>query len=56
MTEFKKYNSIENNYNKDFLNEHSGSYAGLEKSEQKIFNRHLNKFSVELIKNLYISN
>jgi Rnl2 family RNA ligase len=40
----------------DFLKEHSGSYAGLEKSEQKIFNRHINKLSVELIKKLYMSN
>lgn len=39
----------------DFLKEHSGSYAGLEKSEQKIFNRHLNKLSVELIKKVYMS-
>lgn len=39
----------------DFLKEHSGSYAGLEKSEQKIFNRHLNKLSAELIKKLYMS-
>jgi Rnl2 family RNA ligase len=39
----------------DYLKEHSGSYAGLEKSEQKIFNRHLNKLSVDLIKKLYMS-
>lgn len=40
----------------DFLKEHSGSYAGLEKSEQKILNRHINKLSAELIKKLYMSN
>ena len=34
----------------DFLKEHSGRYASLEKSEQKILNRHINKLSTDLIK------
>ena len=39
----------------DFLKEHSGSYVALEKSEQKILNRHINKLSTNLIKSVYMS-
>jgi len=34
----------------DFLKEHSGEYASIEKSEQKILNRHINSLATELIK------
>ena len=37
----------------DFLKEHSGKYAALEKSEQKILNRHINSLATELIKKVY---
>jgi Rnl2 family RNA ligase len=37
----------------DFLKEHSGEYAALEKSEQKILNRHINALATNLIKNVY---
>jgi len=37
----------------DFLKEHSGEYAGLEKSEQKILNRHINSGVTKLIKEVY---
>jgi len=37
----------------DFLKEHSGNYAQLEKSEQKILNKHINMRSTELIKSVY---
>jgi len=37
----------------DFLKEHSGQYAGIEKMEQKIFNRHVNTLAVNLIKQVY---
>lgn len=37
----------------DFLKEHSGKYAMLEKSEQKILNRHINMQATELIKKVY---
>ena len=37
----------------DFLKEHSGEYAVLEKGEQKIFNRHINSLAVEMIKKVY---
>jgi Rnl2 family RNA ligase len=39
----------------DFLKEHSGVYASLEKSEQKILNRHINKQATDLIKKVYMS-
>lgn len=39
----------------DFLKEHSGSYASLEKSEQKILNRHVNKLATDLIKKTYMN-
>ena len=37
----------------DFLKEHSGKYAALEKSEQKILNRHINALATNLIKKVY---
>ncbi|GHV43129.1 hypothetical protein FACS1894180_1320 [Bacteroidia bacterium] len=37
----------------DFLKEHSGKYAALEKSEQKIINTHINKSVTVLIKKVY---
>jgi Rnl2 family RNA ligase len=37
----------------DYLKEHSSDYALLEKSEQKILNRHINKQAVDLIKKVY---
>ena len=37
----------------DFLKEHSGEYAAIEKMEQKIFNRHVNTMAVNLIKQVY---
>lgn len=40
----------------DFLKEHSGTYASLEKSEQKILNRHINKLGTDLIKKIYMNN
>jgi Rnl2 family RNA ligase len=39
----------------DFLKEYSGIYASLEKSEQKIVNRHINKLSTDLIKKIYMN-
>jgi Rnl2 family RNA ligase len=39
----------------DFLKEHSGRYASLEKSEQKILNTHVNKFVVALLKKVYFN-
>jgi len=36
----------------DFLKEHSGEYCGLEKSEQKILNRHINQLATQLIKSV----
>ena len=38
----------------DFLKEHSGIYAALEKSEQKILNRHINSLASGLIKSVMI--
>ena len=38
----------------DFLKEHSGNYAALEKSEQKILNRHINSLATHFIKKVYI--
>jgi Rnl2 family RNA ligase len=40
----------------DFLKEHSNEYALLEKSEQKILNRHINALVTNLIKKVYFSN
>ena len=37
----------------DFLKEHSGEYVELEKSEQKILNRHANELATDLIKKVY---
>ena len=37
----------------DFLKEHSGKYAAIEKSEQKILNRHINSLATNLIKKVY---
>jgi hypothetical protein len=37
----------------DFLKEHSGEYASIEKSEQKILNRHINFLTTNLIKKLF---
>lgn len=39
----------------DFLKEHGGEYGCLEKSEQKLLNRELNKFSTKLVKKVYMS-
>ena len=38
----------------DFLKEHSGEYAELEKSEQKVLNRHTNSLATGLIKKTYL--
>jgi hypothetical protein len=40
----------------DFLKEHSGKYAAVEKSEQKILNRHINTLATSMIKNVYFRN
>ena len=40
----------------DFLKEHSGRYAMLEKMEQKIFNRNVNTMAVNLIKQVCFHN
>ena len=37
----------------DFVKEHSGAYSALEKSEQKIFNRHINQLTTAFIKQIY---
>ena len=39
----------------DFLKEHSGKLAALEKYEQKTFNREVNKFCTTLVKQVYMS-
>ena len=39
----------------DFLKEHSGRYAAIEKSEQKILNRHINSLATDLIKKVYFN-
>jgi Rnl2 family RNA ligase len=39
----------------DFLKEHSGEYSAIEKSEQKILNRHINTSATNLIKKVYNS-
>lgn len=38
----------------DFLKEHGEDYSKLDKSEQKILNKELNKLSAELVKNVYM--
>jgi Rnl2 family RNA ligase len=38
----------------DYLKEHASEYALLEKSEQKILNRHVNKQATDLIKKVYM--
>jgi Rnl2 family RNA ligase len=38
----------------DYLKEHTNEYALLEKSEQKILNRHVNKQATDLIKKIYM--
>ncbi|MCL1973559.1 MAG: RNA ligase, Rnl2 family [Bacteroidetes bacterium] len=37
----------------DFLKEHSGEYAAIEKSEQKVLNKHINSLATNLIKEVY---
>ena len=37
----------------DFLKEHSGEYAAIEKSEQKILNKHINILTTKMIKKAY---
>jgi Rnl2 family RNA ligase len=37
----------------DFMKEHSGNYAKLEKSEQKIINKHINMLATDLIKKMH---
>lgn len=37
----------------DFLKENSGNYASLEKSEQKILNKHINMMATDLIKKMF---
>jgi Rnl2 family RNA ligase len=37
----------------DFLKEHSGAYAGIEKSEQKVLNKHMNSLATSMIKEVY---
>ena len=39
----------------DFLKEHSGEFASLEKCEQKTFNKEVNKFCTTLVKQIYMS-
>lgn len=39
----------------DFLKEHGGDYSALDKSEQKLLNKELNKLSTELVKKVYMS-
>ena len=39
----------------DFLKEHGGEYGSLEKSEQKLLNKELNKLSTALVKKVYMS-
>ncbi len=39
----------------DFLKEHGGAYAALDKCEQKSFNKELNKFCIALVKKVYMS-
>jgi len=39
----------------DFLKEHGGDYSGLEKSEQKLLNKELNKLATSLVRKVYMS-
>lgn len=39
----------------DFLKEHGGDYSGLEKSEQKLLNKELNKLATALVRSVYMS-
>ena len=39
----------------DFLKEHGGEYGCLEKSEQKLLNKELNKLATTLVKKVYMS-
>ena len=39
----------------DFLKEHGNLYTALEKSEQKLLNKELNKFCTALVKHVYMS-
>ena len=39
----------------DFLKEHGGEYGSLEKSEQKLLNKELNKLATALVKKVYMS-
>lgn len=39
----------------DFLKEHGGDYASLEKSEQKLMNMELNKLATDLVKKVYMN-
>ena len=39
----------------DFLKEHGSAYAALEKSEQKLLNKELNKLATALVKQVYMS-
>lgn len=39
----------------DFLKEHGGDYDGLEKSEQKLMNKELNKLATDLVKKVYMN-
>ena len=38
----------------DFLKEHGGEYGCLEKSEQKLLNKELNKMATALVKKVYM--
>ena len=39
----------------DFLKEHGGEYGCLEKSEQKLLNKELNKLATTLVKKVYMN-
>lgn len=39
----------------DFLKEHGGDYSALDKSEQKLLNKELNKLATELVKKVYMN-
>ena len=39
----------------DFLKEHGGSYAALDKCEQKLLNKELDKLCTALVKQVYMS-
>ena len=38
----------------DFLKEHGGSYAALDKCEQKSFNKEMNRLCTSLVKKVYM--